>query len=188
MGFFDTEEGVDQYEKMADGYDGRDLVGRLRRHLVPGATVLELGMGPGKDLDLLSEHFEAVGSDASEVFLSRYRKRNGVAKVLQLDAVSIATELRFDAIYSNKVLHHLTREELARSFQRQCQILRPGGIAMHSFWYGTGPDEEHEGLRFTYYTQDALRAQLPPELKVVETQRYEEMAADDSFVVVLQRA
>jgi hypothetical protein len=73
MGYYHTAESVDKYIEMAEGYDGRALVEVLRKHLQPGATVLELGMGPGKDLDLLSESFQATGSDVSPLFLDRYR-------------------------------------------------------------------------------------------------------------------
>ena len=53
MGFFETEEGVNEYIKMAEGYDGKDLIKVFENYLPKGSTVLELGMGPGKDLDML---------------------------------------------------------------------------------------------------------------------------------------
>ncbi|MEZ4440662.1 MAG: class I SAM-dependent methyltransferase [Polyangiaceae bacterium] len=187
MGFFDTEEGVLEYERMAEGYDGRELIARLRRHLPEGSSVLEIGMGPGKDLDLLLESYAATGSDRSEVFLDRYRSRGGSAEVLMLDAVSLDTERHFDAIYSNKVLHHLTREELSRSLERQAEILDPGGIALHSLWYGDR-EEEHAGLRFVYYDERTFAAHLPDALSLVELERYTELEGGDSLVVVLKRA
>ncbi len=52
MNYFDDPANVESYIKMADGYDGRALIGILQKHLPPGSTVLELGMGPGKDLGL----------------------------------------------------------------------------------------------------------------------------------------
>ena len=52
MGFFDTENGVDEYIKMAEGYDGTELIKILQELLPEKSTVLELGMGPGKDLDI----------------------------------------------------------------------------------------------------------------------------------------
>ena len=72
MGYFDSEENVESYIKMVDGYDGAALVEVLTRHLPDGSTVLELGMGPGKDLQMLSKHFKATGSDSSMVFVDRY--------------------------------------------------------------------------------------------------------------------
>ena len=68
MGFYDEERNVETYVEMAEGFDGRELVDVLKKHLAPGSTVLELGMGPGKDLALLAEAFGATGSDRSQVF------------------------------------------------------------------------------------------------------------------------
>ena len=57
MSFYHTNESVSAYIKMAEGYDGRELVDVLSEHVDANARVLELGMGPGVDLDLLDEHF-----------------------------------------------------------------------------------------------------------------------------------
>ncbi len=128
MGFYDDEDNVETYVKMAEGYDGRELVAALRQHLPPGATVLELGMGPGKDLALLAEAFTATGSDRSEIFLRRYRRDHPDADLLLLDAVTLETERCFDAIYSNKVLHHLSVDELRKSLHRQVARLNADGL------------------------------------------------------------
>ena len=42
---------------MAEGYDGKEFIPVLRKHLKQDATLLELGMGPGKDVELLSDFF-----------------------------------------------------------------------------------------------------------------------------------
>ena len=36
-----------------------------------GSTLLELGMGPGKDLDLLKKTYSVTGSDSSKIFVYR---------------------------------------------------------------------------------------------------------------------
>ena len=99
--------------------DGRNLVKVLRRCLKVNSTVLELGMGPGKDLDLLARYFQVTGSDNSQVFLDRYWVQNPGANLLFLDAVTMDTNRRFDAIYSNKVLVHLSREQLKKTFHQR---------------------------------------------------------------------
>ena len=65
MGFFDTEKGVDEYLKMAEGYDGTKLIKILQEFVPEKSTVLELGMDPRKDLDILSKTFTVTGSDYS---------------------------------------------------------------------------------------------------------------------------
>ncbi len=186
MDFWEDPEKVASYISMAEGYDGRALVSRLLRHLAPGSTVLELGMGPGVDLAILAEHYLPTGSDRSSVFVQRHREAHPEADVLRLDAVTLETDRVFEGLFSNKVLQHLTREEMRQSLARQVSLLEPGGIAMHALWYGDGATEEH-GLLFTRYTASSLKALLPAQLEVVETSVYEEMEPADSMVAILRR-
>ena len=186
MGYFDEKKNVEEYLRLADGYDGAMLVDVLEAHLAPGSTVLELGMGPGKDLDLLARHYAVTGSDSSAVFLDLYREKHAEADLLALDAATLETDRKFDCIYSNKVLHHLTREDLVRSFQRQQDLLTDGGLLMHSFWFGDS-EEDINGLRFVYYTEDGLLSSIGPGFDAIATERYTEMEDDDSFYVLLRK-
>ena len=186
MGFYDSPESVEQYVEMAKGYDGRELIEKMRRYLQTGSTVLEIGMGPGVDLDLLRTYFNVTGSDASDVFIQRYLATHPGASVLELDAVTLDTDGRFDGIFSNKVLHHLNPTDQKTSFQRQSAILNPGGYAFHSFWYGKEV-EEFEGLLFHQHTEDSLRSLAEEHFDVVELRRYTEMETDDSLFAVLKR-
>ena len=186
MGYFDSEEKVEEYVAMAEGYDGRELVGVLRKHLKDGSTVLEIGMGPGKDLELLVEHFRVTGSDNSAVFLDRYRQEHPDADLVLLDAVTMDINRRFDCIYSNKVLHHLTKEALRRSFRRQGEILSAGGLIMHSFWHGNSEESCH-GLRFVYYTERELMRTIGSGFDTIENTRYTEIEENDSFYILLRK-
>ena len=186
MGFFDTEEGVQEYLEMAKGHDGRELVEKLSDHLAPGSTVLELGMGPGIDLELLAKRYEVTGSDNSNLFVEIYRKVNPEADLLLLDAVTLETERRFDCIYSNKVLQHLERVDLERSVPRQAEVLEDYGLLAHSLWYGNKV-EDHGGLHFQFYEESDLEEIFGGLFDVVFMERYEEMEPGDSIFVVLRK-
>ncbi|QMU53465.1 MAG: methyltransferase domain-containing protein [Nitrosopumilus sp.] len=185
MGFFDTENGVEQYIKMAEGYDGAELIKILQKYLPENSTVLELGIGPGKDVNILKKSYEVTGSDNSQVFLDKYKKNHPNKDLLLLDAVTIQTDRKFDCIYSNKVLHHLTKEDLTKSLQRQNDVLGPNGIAFHSFWKGNKV-EEMEGLLFTYYETEDLKKITESNFDVLAMETYAEMEKDDSIYVVLR--
>jgi trans-aconitate methyltransferase len=187
VGYFDDEKNVREYLKMAEGYDGRELVDRLAKYLPEGSTVLELGMGPGIDLDMLAERFITTGSDTSDIFLDMYRQQHPAAALINLNAVSIDTDRTFDGIYSNKVLHHLTRDELKASLMRQVDVLKTGGIALHSFWHGD-KEEEHKGLRFIYYRIEELQQMIPASLELAEFWLYKEMKREDSICLVLRKS
>lgn len=186
MDYFDEEKNVEEYVKMAQGYDGRALIDVLRQYLPERSTVLELGMGPGVDFELLNEYYQATGSDRSQLFLDRYRRRDETADLLWIDAVQMITGRRFDAIYSNKVLHHLSRDQLQRSLKAQTNVLNDQGILLHSLWLGEG-EEEHHGLRFTYYTEQSFGNLLDNNLKILEAKLYSEMDDHDSIYFVLRK-
>jgi hypothetical protein len=63
--------------------------------------------------------------------------------------------------------------------------LNPGGILFHTFWHGA-TEEEYNGLRFTYYTRETLTEVFGDQFEILNFEKYDEMAEDDSFYVVLK--
>ena len=121
-----------------------------------------------------------------EVFIERFRKQHPSADLIRIDAVEMDIDRKFDCIYSNKVLHHLSAEELKTSLQQQARVLNSKGIALHSFWHGD-KEETHHGLRFVYYTEESLTKLVGPEYEVLDLQCYEEMEPDDSLYLLLRK-
>ena len=186
MGFFDTEEGVSEYLEMAKGHDGRELIEKLSDYLPADSTILELGMGPGTDLEVLSKRYEVTGSDNSNLFIERYRKANPEADLMLLDAVTLETDRRFDCLFSNKVLQHLKREDLEKSVPRQAGVLEEGGLLAHSLWHGN-KIEDHGGLHFQFYEESDLEEMFGDHFDVVLMERYEEMEPGDSIFAILKK-
>ena len=183
--YYHNKENVEEYRKIANGFDGSALIERLTNHLPEGSSVLELGMGPGKDLDILSRHYKVCGSDYSQIFLDNYRNEHPDADLLLLDAITIDTQRRYNGIFSNKVLIHLSREELERSISKQMVILNEPGIMLHSFWEGSG-EEYFSGLRFTYYSEAQLTELFEKEFEILEMKRYKEMKDGDSIYMIVK--
>jgi trans-aconitate methyltransferase len=117
MNFYNDPKKVDKYEKMCEEYDGSELYDVLVNHLKEDSSLLELGSGPGNDIDYLKQKYSVTGSDLSDEFLLRNKKRHQNLPFIKLNAVSISTDHKFDCLFSNKVLHHLTLEELEKSLQ-----------------------------------------------------------------------
>lgn len=186
MGFYDEEKTALKYIRMAEGYDGRKLVAALSGFLQEGSSVLELGMGPGKDLALLAERYRVTGSDYSQFFIELYRGGHPQADLMVLDAVSMDTNRSFDCIYSNKVLHHFNDEQLGASLHNQHACLEPGGLICHSFWKGDG-SEEHFGLYFHYREATELRRFVAGRYEVLHLETYAEMDRDDSLLLIARR-
>lgn len=184
--YYENEEHVDGYTKFTPAHDGTLLIDALGEHLAPGATVLEIGIGPGKDFKVLSERYKVTGSDFSRLFLKRYREKDAEAELLHLDARTLDTERTFDAIFSNKALIHMSPAELQQSFARQHDVLNDGGLILHSFWYGDGEDE-YSGLKFTYHNEKDLTEMLEGSFDILALEKHAKMADDDSIYVLARK-
>ena len=183
MGFYNISDNVDKYIEMCSGYDGSNLYEVLQENLKDGSSVLELGSGPGFDIPFLSAHYKVTGSDFSDEFLNRCRTTYSDIPFIKIDAKKIDINKKFDCIYSNKVLHHLTESELAISFIKQAENLTKGGIIAHSFWIGK-ENQEMEGLLFTYYLQEDLINIISEKFEVLSTLSYQEFEDSDSLFVI----
>ncbi len=185
MNYYHDSRNVDNYIHMALGYDGKALIEILKSLLPKGSSVLEIGMGPGKDLDLLNVYFNAVGTDESDLFVDRYKYNNPKSNVFKLDAIEMDINEKFDCFYSNKVLMHLSREQMLQSLIRQKALLKEGGLLFHSLWKGSDV-EFYDGLRFVYYDKKILTTLLENDFEIVEMQLYKEVEEDDSLYIVLK--
>lgn len=183
MDFYNNPSNVDEYEKMCEGYDGSKLYEVLEKYLKPSSTLLELGSGLGYDLDYLKAHYKVTGSDLSDEFISRCRTRHKDIPIIKLDAVQIETQDTFDAIFSNKVLHHLKPETLEHSLQRQQQVIHPHGVFAHTFWLG---DKEFmmEGMLFVFYQKEVLLSLVAKYFTIVEAYEYGEFEEGDSLMII----
>lgn len=181
--FYNDPLKVDEYEKMCDEYDGTELYKVLDNHLESNTTLLELGSGPGIDINYLHKKYMVTGSDLSDEFLVRCKKRFSDIPFLKLDAVSINTDKVFGCVFSNKVLHHLNQENLEKSFKRQQDVIIPNGIFAHTFWLG---DKEFmmEGMLFVFHNREQLISKVDKYFSILETHDYKEFEEGDSIFIL----
>lgn len=181
--YYRTKESVDEYIKLSKDVSGKELIEKLSKILTPGAEILEIGSGPGTDWRILSETYTVIGSDNSIEFLAHLRTQNPLDEFLELDATTLKTGKRFDAIYSNKVLHHLKDDELTSSIKRQHERLNPDGIVCHSFWKGEG-SEVFKGLFVNYYSASDLERIFENYLEILSIKEYKEFEDNDSLLLI----
>lgn len=184
--YYENRANVESYSKFTPSHDGSLLVDALAAWLPEGSSVLELGMGPGKDYRLLSERFSVTGSDFSNTFLQRYREQDPGAELLHLDARTLETDRRFAAIFSNKALIHLSAAELQQSFARQHEVLNDNGVMLHSFWYGEGQQAFGE-LTLIRHNERDLTAMLEDSFDILALEKHAKMADDDSICLVARK-
>ena len=116
--YYHTKESVEEYIKLAKDVDSRELIEKFKRVLPKESLVLEIGSGPGTDWKILSTIFRVVGSDRSTLFIEYLRNNYRSGEFIVLDAITLDTQIKFDGIYSNKVMHHLKDSEIVESIAR----------------------------------------------------------------------
>ena len=159
---------LDFYQTRADEWAARmphvwapELDGFLDL-LAPGAKVLELGCGDGRDTaHMIARGFAVDASDGSPEMARRAGERIGrevpVMRFDQLDATSA-----YDAVWCHASLLHAERADLPGILKRIFRALRPGGRHFASFKGDSQGDEEGHrdefGRYYNYMSEEALRA------------------------------
>ncbi len=184
--YYNSKETVQEYIRLSEGISGSELIDKLKQYLSPEAKVLEIGSGPGTDYMILKEMYKVTGSDNSKEFLDHLKNENPNGKFLNLDAVTLKTTQNFDGIYSNKVLHHLSDNELKDALHRQYEILNTDGIICHSFWKGEG-SEVFKGLFVNYHSKETLRTYYENHFEMLLLEEYAEFEESDSLLLIARK-
>ena len=182
-GYYKTDASVKEYIKLAEGFNGVQLIEKLKQYLPLKSNILEIGSGPGTDWKLLNQSYNVTGSDNSNAFINHLTTEYPNETFLNLDAITLNTETEFDGIYSNKVMHHLTDDQLAHSIKRQYEILNPDGIVCHSFWKGEG-SEIFKGLFVNYHEKSSLETFFGASFEILYLGLYNEFDEDDSILLI----
>lgn len=181
--FYLSKQGVKEYLQLSSDSDSSFIVAKFKNYLNDGDQILELGSGPGRDLFQLEN---VIYSDFSPLFIELLKKKFPDNKILKIDAVSIQSDEVINAFYSNKVLHHLSDDELKQSFSRQNELLQKGGIICHTFWAGN-KSEEFKGLLFNHHTSDELNKWLSKTFDILVLEEYEEFVPGDSLLLIARK-
>ena len=181
--YYKTKESVEEYISLAKDVSGKQLIDKLERILATGSVLLELGSGPGTDWKILNKSYQVTGSDNSKEFLNHLGTAYPDGEFLELDAITLSTNKKFDGIYSNKVLHHLKDNELVDSLRRQYEILNPQGIVCHSFWKGEG-SEYFKGLFVNYHNDERISEFFNKYFDIISLEDYKEFEDNDSLLVI----
>jgi SAM-dependent methyltransferase len=152
-----SRETLDSYDQIAPDYAAStrgtrtgavaEALDRLLAHLPAGASVLELGSGPGWDADVLEARGLRVRrTDGSEAFRRVQRRRGRRCDLLDVtvDAFTTAEWPAYDGVLALFVLQHVEREATRAVLERAARALRPGGAVLVSMREGD-PRTERDG-------------------------------------------
>jgi hypothetical protein len=181
--YYKTKESVKEYIRLAKGVNGGELIKKLKNFLPLNSTLLEIGTGPGTDWNILNVDYEVLGSDNSPEFLNHLISAYPKGRFMELDAITIGSDEKFDGIYSNKVMHHLKDIELHKSIIRQFDVLNANGIICHSFWKGED-SEFFKGLFVSYHSKSSLNSFFGSSFEILLIEEYAEFEKGDSLLLI----
>ncbi len=139
---------------------------RLRELLGPGASVLEVACGAGRDMAWLEGlGFRVTGVDLSQGMLAEARRR-AKGPLLQMDMRRLGFgDHRFQGVWASASLLHLPAAEAPRALAEMRRVLVPQGILFLAIQEGAGEGWEKvpyaDGERFfKRYSVEEARALL----------------------------
>jgi len=150
------QDGARFYTSSASQGQSRHLSGFLQ-HLSPGASVLEIGCGGGRDSAYMAAHGFAVdATDGIPAMVAKANERHDIGARLmrfgQLNAVAA-----YDAVWAHACLLHCPRAELPDVLRRIHKALRPGGLHYASFKLGDGEGRDLLGRLHNFPDAQWLR-------------------------------
>ena len=155
------------YDREAETYLSRSRdwpdepwIDKLADRLESGATVLDLGCGPGGAAKCFADKgFNVTAVDGSPEMVRIAREQTGL-DVAQMRFEDLDVVGKYDAVWSSFALHHVVKSALPGILTRIATALRPGGHFMISV--KTGDREAYDGLDrfYAYYQPCELTALL----------------------------
>ncbi len=158
---------IQTYDQIATAFADRwwnvyydQALGSFCSRLRPGARLLDLGCGPGRDVELLSTRgYDVIGLDRSQGMLREAQRRVGGAfagadmRKLPLASASL------DGVWLCASLLHLPRADALPTMTEIRRVLQDRGVLYVSVLQGEGARwTDHNGLRYyTYYRLEELR-------------------------------
>lgn len=118
--------------------------------LAPGAHVLELGCGGGRDtLAMLQRGFVVDATDGAAAMAHETQALTGQpARVLRFDQL-VAVDA-YDAVWAHASLHHQPLAGLADVLGRIARALRPGGWFFANYKLGDGDARDNLGRLYNF--------------------------------------
>nr|WP_237453038.1 class I SAM-dependent methyltransferase [Qipengyuania vulgaris] len=106
--------------------------------LKPGAHILELGCGGGRDsARIIKRGFLLDATDAVPGMVRKANERFGVgARVMRFD--ELRAEEEYDAVWAHACLLHVARHDLREVLGAIRRALKPGGLHFANFKLGDG--------------------------------------------------
>ena len=191
----DNEVTLATYEQAADKFrdsiptePNTDLIGQLAERIAPGARVLELGSGTGRDaVELERRGFVVRRTDATQAFIDMMRADGHVAD--RLDALHDDFGGPYDAVFADAVFLHFDRAQLADVLRKAARAAK---VLAFSTKEGKGEEWSNRHLdlprHFVLWQEDPLRELLASTGWAIQDLRRVQLKGGGWFSVLAARA
>lgn len=118
--------------------------------LPPGARVLELGCGGGRDsARIVGRGFLLDATDGVAEMARKAHERHGItARILRFDELD--AHEAYDAVWAHASLHHQPLAGLGDALARIARATRPGGLFFANYKLGTGDSRDTFGRLYNF--------------------------------------
>ena len=151
------EKNHQQYFYSTSSIDPSGFLTPFGNMLKPGATILDIGCGSGRDLLWFKEQgFSPTGFEHSPSLARLVRKYSG-CPVIEGDFYSYNFLIhKFDALCFVGSLVHVPEEKLSHVLESICNALKPGGLLVITMKEGRGLSHSDDGRIFTLWLKKDL--------------------------------
>ncbi|MDZ7759123.1 MAG: methyltransferase domain-containing protein [Desulfovermiculus sp.] len=145
------------YFKQTFGVDPSSFLLPLVRHLSPGARILDVGCGVGRDmLWLTNRGYSCTGLDSSPALAELARRHTGL-KVIEADFEAFDFQgMDMDALLLVGALVHVPHERFQLIFSRIHRALKPKGHVLLTMKQGQGEQTRPDGRVFYLWSKADL--------------------------------
>lgn len=164
------EDHAEEYVDATTDIDMRTLYERFLSQLQPGARILDVGCGSGRDLRAFSERgYIAEGIEPCEK-LARIAQQFSGRPVTVQDAQSLLPKGDYDGVWACASVLHVHRSEQHAVISRLILCLKPGGVLYISFKKGDRDRVAPDGRLFSDHTMESLKelVSLIPEAAILD--------------------
>jgi len=159
---------LQHYEQRAEAFragtrdhDVSQNISAMLRHIrgEPPFTLLDLGCGPGRDLEALAAlGHVAIGLDGAARFVEMARVHSRCDVWMQDFLALDLPRGQFDGIFANASLFHVPSRELPRVLRELREALKPAGVLFSSIPHGTDQEGWSDGRWGVFHRPDTWRA------------------------------
>lgn len=149
------EQNVTSFVETTINVDVSELYKPFEELLQPGAKILDLGCGSGRDSKYFARHgYDVVAVDPSQAMCEQ-TKSYACVPVYKLKAEELHFSNEFDAVWACASLLHVSKNSQEKAMKLISNALKQGGVCYCSWKYGNS-DLNENGRQFTNHTEQSI--------------------------------